>query len=80
MHQGIVLLIKDYCKLVGTIGKVISDEKAGRINHQHQPILQRLGISDEQQFTLTTELKKHFCCVFFKKKIHTRPCHKTQVL
>jgi REP element-mobilizing transposase RayT len=61
MPKGIAFSLKDYCELVDTTGRIIRDDKAGHIDHQHQPILQRLGLSDEQWLTLTTEFEKHFC-------------------
>jgi hypothetical protein len=59
--KGIPFSLKDYCELLDITGRVIRDDKAGHIDHQHQPILQRLGLSDEQWLTLTTEFEKHFC-------------------
>jgi REP element-mobilizing transposase RayT len=61
MPKGIAFSLKDYCELVDTTGRIIRDDKAGHIDHQHQPILQKLGLSDEQWLTLTTEFEKHFC-------------------
>jgi REP element-mobilizing transposase RayT len=61
MPKGIPFSLKEYCELVDITGRVIRDDKAGHIDHQHQPILQRLGLSDEQWLTLTTEFEKHFC-------------------
>jgi REP element-mobilizing transposase RayT len=61
MPKGIAFSLKDYCELIDTTGRIIRDDKAGHIDHQHQPILQRLGLSDEQWLTLTTEFEKHFC-------------------
>ena len=61
MPKGIAFSLKDYCELVDITGRVIRDDKAGHIDHQHQPILQRLGLSDDQWLTLTTEFEKHFC-------------------
>jgi REP element-mobilizing transposase RayT len=61
MPKGIAFSLKDYCELIDITGRVIRDDKAGHIDHQHQPILQRLGLSDEQWLTLTTEFEKHFC-------------------
>ncbi|MFQ3191926.1 MAG: REP element-mobilizing transposase RayT [Paraglaciecola sp.] len=61
MPKGIPFSLKDYCELVDITGKVIRDDKKGNIDHQQQPILQRLGLSDEQWLTLTTEFQKHFC-------------------
>jgi hypothetical protein len=59
--KGIPFSLKDYCKLVDMKGRVIRSDKAGHIDHQHQPILQRLGLSDEQWLTVITEFEKHFC-------------------
>ena len=59
--KGIAFSLKDYCELVDIIGRIIRNDKAGHIDHQQQPILQRLGLSDEQWLTLTTEFEKHFC-------------------
>jgi hypothetical protein len=59
--KGIAFSLKDYCELVDITGRIIRNDKAGHIDHQQQPILQRLGLSDEQWLTLTTEFEKHFC-------------------
>jgi hypothetical protein len=61
MPKGIAFSLKDYCELVDITGKIIRHDKAGHIDQQQQPILQRLGLSDEQWLTLTTEFEKHFC-------------------
>jgi REP element-mobilizing transposase RayT len=61
MPKGIAFSLKDYCELVDITGRIIRNDKAGHIDHQQQPILQRLGLSDEQWLTLTTEFEKHFC-------------------
>ena len=59
--KGIAYTIKDYCDLVDSTGRFIREDKAGHITHHHSPILNRLGLSDEQWLTLTTEFEKHFC-------------------
>jgi REP element-mobilizing transposase RayT len=61
MPKGIAFSLKDYCELVDITGRIIRNDKAGHIDHQNQPILQRLGLLDEQWLTLTTEFEKHFC-------------------
>jgi REP element-mobilizing transposase RayT len=61
MPKGIAFSLKDYCELVDLTGRIIRNDKAGHIDHQQQPILRRLGLSDEQWLTLTTEFEKHFC-------------------
>jgi hypothetical protein len=46
--QSIAFSLEDYCELVGITGRVFRSDKAGHIDHQQQqPILQRLGLSDE---------------------------------
>ena len=49
MPKGIAFSLKDYCELVDITGRIIRNDKAGHIDHQQHPILQRLGLSDEQQ-------------------------------
>jgi hypothetical protein len=61
MPKGIAYSLKDYCELVDCTGRCIREDKAGHIDHQHNPILERLGLSDEQWLTLTTEFEQHFC-------------------
>ena len=61
MPKGIAFSLKDYCELVDITGRIIRNDKAGNIDVQKQPILQRLGLSNEQWLTLTTEFEKHFC-------------------
>ncbi|WP_299080484.1 transposase [uncultured Paraglaciecola sp.] len=61
MPKGIAFSLKDYCELVDTTGRIIRGNKTGHIDHQQPPILQRLGLSDEQWLTLTTEFEQHFC-------------------
>ncbi len=36
-------------------------DKVGHKEHQHSPILSRLGLDAEQWLCLTTEFEKHFC-------------------
>jgi REP element-mobilizing transposase RayT len=61
MPKGIAFSLQDYCELVDTTGRCIRDDKAGHIDHQHSPILMRLGLDAEQWLSLTTEFEKHFC-------------------
>ena len=61
MPKCIPYSLKDGCELVDITGRAIRNDKEGHIGHQNQPILQRLGLSDEQWLTLTTEFEKHFC-------------------
>ena len=61
MPQGIAFSLKDYCELVDTTGRIIRADKAGAIDTAQSPILNRLGLSEEQWITLTTEFEQHFC-------------------
>jgi REP element-mobilizing transposase RayT len=61
MPQGIAFSLQDYCELVDTTGRIIRVDKAGAIDSAHSPILRRLGLSEEQWITLTTEFEQHFC-------------------
>ena len=61
MSQGIAFSLQDYCELVDTTGRIIRADKAGAIDSAHSPILSRLGLSEEQWITLTTEFEQHFC-------------------
>ncbi|MDU0355035.1 transposase [Paraglaciecola aquimarina] len=61
MGKGIAYSLKDYCELVDCTGRCIREDKAGQIDHKHNPILERLGLSDAQWLTLTTEFEQHFC-------------------
>jgi len=60
MPKGIAFSLKDYCELIDITGRIIRNNKAGHIDHQNQPILQKLGLSDEQRLTLSTDSEKHF--------------------
>jgi REP element-mobilizing transposase RayT len=61
MPQGIAFSLQDYCELVDSTGRIIRANKAGAIDSAHSPILSRLGLSEEQWITLTTEFEQHFC-------------------
>jgi REP element-mobilizing transposase RayT len=61
MPSRVTFPLKDYCELVDMTGRIIREGKASYIDHQHQPIPQRLGLSNEQWMTLSTEFEKHFC-------------------
>jgi hypothetical protein len=64
MPQGMAFSLQDYCELVDTTGRIIradKADKAGAIDSAHSPILSRLGLSEEQWLTLTTEFEQHFC-------------------
>ena len=55
MPQGIAFSLQNYCELVDTTGRIIRADKASAIDSAQSPILSRLGLSEEQWLTLTTE-------------------------
>ena len=59
--KGIAYSLQDYCELVDATGRIIRKDKAGYISQQQSPILHKLGISQDQWLTLTTEFEQHFC-------------------
>lgn len=61
MPKGIAFSLKDYCELVDTTGRIIRNDKAGYIPEEQGGILERLGLSQDQWLTLTTEFEQHFC-------------------
>ena len=61
MPQGIAFTLQDYCELVVITGHIIRADKIGNIDTGQSPILNRLGLSEEQWLTLTTEFEQHFC-------------------
>ena len=62
-HQpkGICFELKEYCELLDNTGRCIREDKRGYIASQQNPILERLGLSDEQWLTLTQEFELQFC-------------------
>ena len=60
MPKGIAYSAIDYCELVDCTGRCIRENKAGYIEHHHSPILERLGLDNEQWLPLTTEFEQHF--------------------
>jgi hypothetical protein len=48
---------------VDCAGRCIREDKAGYIEHQQSPILERLSLDTEQWLTLTTEVERHFSTV-----------------
>jgi hypothetical protein len=61
MPQSIAFSLQDYCELVDTTGRIIRANKAGIIDSVQNPILSRVGLSEKQWLTLTTEFEQHFC-------------------
>jgi hypothetical protein len=61
MPQSIAFSLQDYCELVDTTGRIIQTDKVSAMDSAQNPILSRLGLSEEQWLTLTTEFEQHFC-------------------
>lgn len=59
--KGINFELKDYCELLDITGRCIREDKPGYIHRDQSPILERLGLSDEQWLILTQEFEKQFC-------------------
>ena len=58
--KGLPFVLKDYVQLVDATGRLIRDDKPGYIKPNQTPILERLGITDANWLTLTTEFEQHF--------------------
>ena len=56
----LIFSLVDYCELVDCTGRCIREDKAGYIEHHHNPILARIGLNSEQWLSLTTEFEQHF--------------------
>ena len=69
MPKRYLFSLKEDCELVDITGKVIRDDKKVNIDQQQQPILQRLGLSEEQWLTLISKFEKHFCYAGGAKRI-----------
>jgi len=52
--------LQDYIQLVELTGRCIRENKRGYIDHNQQPILNRLNISPENWLILTTQFRKVF--------------------
>jgi REP element-mobilizing transposase RayT len=61
MPKGIAFTLQDYCELVDSTGRIIREDKAGHIDQNQSPILERLGLSAEHWLILSTEFEQHFC-------------------
>ena len=53
MPKGLPFDFRDYCELIELTGRVLRDDKRGAIDVQQAPLLQRLGLSDENWLELT---------------------------
>jgi hypothetical protein len=61
MPQDIAFSLQSYCELVDTTGRIIQTDKVSAMDSAQNPIMSRLGLSEEQWLTLTTKFEQHFC-------------------
>lgn len=60
MAFGLPFKLTDYLELVDYTGRILRDDKRGRISSNLPPILQRLGIETDNWLTLTTSFESNF--------------------
>lgn len=58
--KGLPFALKDYVQLADVTGRMIRDDKPGYIKPTQTPILERLGMTNTNWLTLTTEFEEHF--------------------
>ena len=58
--KGIAYSLKNYREPVDSTFRCIRDDKAGHIAHHDNPILDRLGLSDGQWLSLSTDFEQLF--------------------
>jgi len=63
MPKGLPFALRDYIELVDLTGRMIRDDKRGSIALDQQPILQRLGLSEDNWLTLTAKFEERFSYV-----------------
>ena len=61
MPAGLAYRVEDYIELVDWTGRQIREDKRGRIDDDHPPILDRLGIETEHWLYLT----QHYHCLLY---------------
>jgi hypothetical protein len=55
--NGIPMLLSDYLALVDEIGRIIRNNKRGAIENKLAPILNRIGLDDQQWLTMTQQFE-----------------------
>ena len=60
MPNGLPFELHDYLALVDITGRCIREDKAGHINQNQLPILQRLNINEENWLSLTKDFRRLF--------------------
>ena len=57
---GLPFVLRDYLELVDWTGRILREDKRGKINATLPPILQRLALDQESWHILTTEFERKF--------------------
>lgn len=60
MLKGLPFVLKDYVQLVDTTGRMMRNIKSSCIKPEVSSILERLGVSESNWLTLTSEFEQHF--------------------
>lgn len=55
--------LKDYLDLIDTTGRILREDKPGRILDHHEPILSRLNLTSKGWLNIVKNLEKEFCYV-----------------
>lgn len=58
--MGLPFVLKDYLELVDWTGRIVRDDKRGKISSSLPPILERLTLDQESWKILTTEFERQF--------------------
>lgn len=58
--------LSDYLKLIDSTGRILREDKSGRILEHHKPILDRLNLSPKGWLTIINNLETCFCYVLGK--------------
>jgi len=63
MPKGLPFALRDYIELVEQTGRIVREDKRGSIALTQQPLLQRLGLSEDNWLTLTEKFEDSFSYV-----------------
>jgi hypothetical protein len=55
--------LSDYLTLLDTTGRILREDKPGRILDHHEPILSRLNLTPHGWLTIVNNLETQFCYV-----------------
>lgn len=57
---GLPFVLRDYLELIDWTGRIVREDKRGKINSSLPPILERLSLDRDSWLTLTTEFERQF--------------------